>query len=246
MKADPAHQLKLLVLAELDSKAAQFRHQRGTLPEIAEIATLGEERTSITDQQRDARIVVDDLTAEQKKADREVEAVKTRRERDRSRMDSGQISNPKDLERMQHELVSLERRIGTLEDAELEVMEALEEAQQTLAGLDIRSDDIDARLAELIAKRDAKQQEMDAALTELMASRTPAAAGIDDALLSLYERLREQKGIGAALLRARQCGGCQLTLDASEISRIRTAPDDEVIRCEECQRILVRTGESGL
>ncbi len=246
MKADPAHQLKLLDLAELDSKAAQFRHQRGTLPEIAEIATLGEERTSITDQQRDARIVVDDLTAEQKKADREVEAVKTRRERDRSRMDSGQISNPKDLERMQHELVSLERRIGTLEDAELEVMEALEEAQQTLAGLDIRSDDIDARLAELIAKRDAKQQEMDAALTELMASRTPAAAGIDDALLSLYERLREQKGIGAALLRARQCGGCQLTLDASEISRIRTAPDDEVIRCEECQRILVRTGESGL
>ena len=243
MKADPAHQLKLLDLAELDSKAAQFRHQRGTLPEIAEIATLGEERTSITDQQRDARIVVDDLTAEQKKADREVEAVKTRRERDRSRMDSGQISNPKDLERMQHELVSLERRIGTLEDAELEVMEALEEAQQTLAGLDIRSDDIDARLAELIAKRDAKQQEMDAALTELMASRTPAAAGIDDALLSLYERLREQKGIGAALLRARQCGGCQLTLDASEISRIRTAPDDEVIRCEECQRILVRTGE---
>ena len=246
MKADPAHQLKLLDLAELDSKAAQFRHQRGTLPEIAGIATLGEERTSITDQQRDARIVVDDLTAEQKKADREVEAVKTRRERDRSRMDSGQISNPKDLERMQHELVSLERRIGTLEDAELEVMEALEEAQQTLAGLDIRSDDIDARLAELIAKRDAKQQEMDAALTELMASRTPAAAGIDDALLSLYERLREQKGIGAALLRARQCGGCQLTLDASEISRIRTAPDDEVIRCEECQRILVRTGESGL
>ena len=246
MKADPAHQLKLLDLAELDSKAAQFRHQRGTLPEIAEIATLGEERTSITDQQRDARIVVDDLTAEQKKADREVEAVKTRRERDRSRMDSGQISNPKDLERMQHELVSLERRIGTLEDAELEVMEALEEAQQTLAGLDIRSDDIDARLAELIAKRDAKQQEMDAALTELMASRTPAAAGIDDALLSLYERLREQKGIGAALLRARQCGGCQLTLDASEISQIRTAPDDEVIRCEECQRILVRTGESGL
>ena len=74
MKADPAHQLKLLDLAELDSKAAQFRHQRGTLPEIAEIATLGEERTSITDQQRDARIVVDDLTAEQKKADREVEA----------------------------------------------------------------------------------------------------------------------------------------------------------------------------
>ncbi len=57
---------------------------------------------------RDARIVVDDLTVEQAKADREVEQVKTRRERDRNRMDTGQITNPKDLERMQHELVSLE------------------------------------------------------------------------------------------------------------------------------------------
>ncbi len=43
--------------------------------------------------------------------------MKTRRERDRTRMDAGQVTNPKDLERMQHELVSLERRIGTLEDA---------------------------------------------------------------------------------------------------------------------------------
>ena len=107
---------------------------------------------------RDARIVVDDLTVEQTKADREVEQVKTRRERDRTRMDSGQITNPKDLERMQHELVSLERRISTLEDAELEVMEKLEEAQQVLDGLGIRAEDIDARLAELVAARDEKQR----------------------------------------------------------------------------------------
>ena len=64
--------------------------------------------------------------------------------------------------------------------------------------------------------------------------------------MALYERLREQKGVGAALLRARQCGGCNMSLDASELSRIRAAPADEVIRCEECQRILVRTDESGL
>ncbi len=52
--------------------------------------------------------------------------------------------------------------------------------------------------------------------------------------------------MGAALLRARQCGGCRLTLDAQELARIKAAPADDVIRCEECQRILVRTPESGL
>lgn len=246
MKADPTHQVQLLDVAELDRRVAQLRHQRSSLPELAEIAALASERTALTDQVRDARIVVDDLTVEQAKADREVEQVKTRRERDRNRMDTGQITNPKDLERMQHELVSLERRISTLEDAELEVMEQLEEAQQVLDGLGIRADDIDARLAELVAARDEKQAGIDASLGEVTAARGPAVAGIPGALLALYERLRAQKGIGAALLRARQCGGCNMTLDASELSRIRSAPVDEVVRCEECQRILVRTDESGL
>lgn len=246
MKADPTHQLQLLDVAELDRRLAQLRHQRAHLPELAEIAALEQERTALTDQVRDARIVVDDLTVEQAKADREVEQVKTRRERDRTRMDAGQVTNPKDLERMQHELVSLERRIGTLEDAELEVMEALEQAQQTLDGLGIRADDLDRRLAELVTARDEKQAEADAAIAEVTAARGPATDGVPDDLMALYERLREQKGIGAALLRARQCGGCQLTLDAAELSRIRSAPADEVVRCEECHRILVRTDESGL
>ena len=246
MKADPTHQRALLDVADLDSRANQLRHQRRSLPELAEINSLEVERTGLTDQVRDARIVVDDLTVEQAKADREVEAVRTRRERDRTRMDTGQITNPKDLERMQHELVSLERRIGTLEDAELEVMEALEEAQQRLSGLGIRAEDIDARLGELVSARDEKQAAIDASLAEVEAARGPALEGIPADLLALYERLREQKGVGAALLRDRQCGGCNMTIDPSEISRIRSAPAEEVVRCEECQRILVRTDDSGL
>ena len=246
MKADPTHQRALLEVADLDARAHQLRHQRSHLPELAEINALGAERTALTDQVRDARIVVDDLTVEQAKADREVESVKNRRERDRTRMDTGQITNPKDLERMQHELVSLERRITTLEDAELEVMEALEEAQQVLTGLGIRAEDIDARLGELTAVRDEKQGAIDATLAEVTASRGPLLEGMPADLLALYERLREQKGVGAALLRDRQCGGCNMTIDPSEISRIRSAPAEEVVRCEECQRILVRTDDSGL
>ena len=125
-------------------------------------------------------------------------------------------------------------------------MERLEEAQQVLDALAIRADDIDARLAELVTARDEKRAGIDRSLDEVTAARGPATEDLPDDLMALYERLREQKGIGAALLRARQCGGCNMTLDASELSRIRSAPADEVIRCEECQRILVRTDESGL
>ena len=247
MKADPSAQQQLLSVQELDSRADHLRHQRASLPEIVRIAELETGRGDVDDRLRDARIVVDDLTVEQKKADADVEQVKARRTRDRDRMDQGLITNPKDLERMQHELVSLERRIGSLEDAELEIMEQLEDAQRTADTLAAQLAETDAQIAELVVARDARWVEIDTALAEAEAARAAAVEGVPEDLLALYERLRAQKGgVGAAALRARQCGGCQLTIDAAELGVIRAAAADEVIRCEECQRILVRTPESGL
>ncbi len=77
--------------------------------------------------------------------------------------------------------------------------------------------------------------------------RAPVVEAVPADLLALYDKLRAAKGgVGAAALRARQCGGCRLTIDNAELAVIRAKPDDEVVRCEECQRILVRTDESGL
>jgi predicted nucleic acid-binding Zn-ribbon protein len=204
------------------------------------------ERRAIEDQARDARIVVDDLTAAQAKAESDVENVRTRRRRDQERMDSGAVSNPKDLERMQHELATLDRRIGVLEDEELELMEQLEEAQGTLAGLEERLAGFDERLTALAKARDEKLADLDARLAEVTAERPGAVEGMPADLLALYDKLREAKGIGAAELRARRCGGCQLELDTAELNRIKTLPSNEVVRCQECSRILVRTAESGL
>ncbi len=201
----------------------------------------------LDDQARDARIVVDDLTTEQTKIDADVEQVKTRRKRDRDRMDQGLITNPKDLERMQHELESLERRITSLEDEELEVMATVEDAQRTLDSLTGQVAAADERLSLLASSRDEKASGIDQELKQIEADRAPAVEGLPADLLALYDKLRAAKGgVGAAALRARQCGGCRLTIDNAELEVIRQKPVDEVVRCEECQRILVRTDESGL
>ena len=68
-----------------------------------------------------------------------------------------------------------------------------------------------------------------------------------EGLLALYAKIREASGgIGAAELRQRRCGGCRLELNQLDLSSIRAAAADDVVRCEECRRILVRTPESGL
>jgi uncharacterized protein len=247
VKADPAAQLRLLDVQRLDSRADQLRHQRASLPELAEIATLSASRREVDDQRRDQQVVVDDLTAAQRKADLDVEQVKARRARDTDRMNQGLITNPKDLERMQAELASLERRISTLEDEELEVMEQLEEAQAALEELEQRVAASDERLAELTKVRDDRFAIIDHELAQVAAERVPAVEGLPEDLLALYDRLRAAKGgVGAAALTQRRCTGCQLGIDNAELGVIRSTPADTVVRCEECQRILVRTAESGL
>lgn len=233
-------------MVELDSRIAQLRHQISSLPEIREIAAIESTQRALNDRVRDARILVDDLTLEQKKAEQDVEQVKRRRERDRSKVEQGLIPNPKDLQRMNHELESLDRRITTLEDEELEVMEKLEDAQHELARAEREEGEVVEKLTELASSRDTKSGEATVALDAALAERATAAEGLPEDLRTLYDRIREKQGVGASALRARRCGGCQLTLNAADLAVIAKAPADDVIRCEECSRILVRTAESGL
>lgn len=195
----------------------------------------------------EAETTVSDLTRDQKKADSEVELVKSRRARDEERMNSGQITNPKDLESMQREIVALDRRIGTLEEEELEVMEALEVAQ---SGLDVFRAELDeekARLAEAEATRDKAVAELDGKAVDAATERDVLAGKVPDDLLSLYDKVRAHNGgLGAAALRQRRCEGCRLELNGADLREISAKADDEVLRCPECDRILVRTLESGL
>lgn len=247
LKADPDDQLRLLDVQELDTRLGQLRHQLEHLPETAELAELTTSKGQLEVRIRDTRVRVDDLTRAQRKADADVEQVKARRVRDRQRIDQGLVSSPKDLEKMQHEMVSLERRISELEDVELEVMEQLETAQKELADLESELADVAGRAAEVEARRTEKAAGVETEQGQVRAERDRLADGIPAELLALYDRLRAQKGgVGAAPLRARRCGGCSLELNAADLGVIAKAPPDQVLRCEECSRILVRTRESGL
>src|SRR5690242_778207 len=61
LKADPAAQLRLLDLQSLDSRADLLRHQRDTLPEIAEMEQLAEHQREVESQRIDQQMIVDDL-----------------------------------------------------------------------------------------------------------------------------------------------------------------------------------------
>jgi predicted nucleic acid-binding Zn-ribbon protein len=188
-----------------------------------------------------------DLTRELTKAESDVDQVRARAERDQKRLDAGQVSSPKELESLQHEIATLGHRQSDLEEIVLDIMERLDSAQSRTAELSSQRDAARTRVAEVTASRDTTTAEIDAELDQLAAQRATQAGSLDADLITLYEKIRGQSGgVGAAELRQRRCGGCRLELNNVEINRLRDADDDEVLRCEECRRILVRTAESGL
>jgi predicted nucleic acid-binding Zn-ribbon protein len=246
VKADSTAQTALLDLQAQDALIAQLQHRKNTLPEIAQIAELEVKFKELDGQRIEHDTAVSDLSRAQKKADAEVEQVKTRRTRDEERLSSGAVSNPKDLANLQHELVALERRIGTLEDEELAIMEKLEEAQARLRNVEGDLEVVRGELDRKIADRDTALTVIEQQATQAEAERTASAAGLPGDLIALYDKIRSQYGIGAAALRARRCEGCRLELNGADLREIAAAPEDEVLRCPECSRILVRTPESGL
>jgi len=222
-------------------------HQRRTLPEIARAEALTAQRTELSTRLGLERTATSDLSAEVRKADADVSQVRSRRERDLRRLDTGAVGSPRELEQLQHEIVSLDRRIEVLEDAELDVMEQLERAEDTLAGSEVEWASLETELSTVLAARDGALAELDQEAKRIRTERDQAAATVPGELLTLYEKLRAQHGgVGAAALHQRRCEGCRLELNAADLREIATEPAEVVLRCPECNRLLVRTAESGL
>lgn len=247
MKAEPAHQIRLLDLQEIDSRLAQLAHRMRNLPENAEVQRLDARIGELRDRRAVLTTALSDLDREQRKAESDVDQVRTRADRDSRRLDSGQVSSPKDLEHLQSEIASLQRRQSELEEIVLEVMERREhtEAEEAELRKELEAAENERHAAE--ERRSTAVSEIDADRAGEFTRRERVAAEIPDDLLALYTKLRDQHdGVGAAALRYGRCEGCKLALSTSELGEIRTAPADDVIRCDDCRRILIRTGDSGI
>ena len=246
MNAESARQLRLLDLQAIDTRLDQIGHARTHLPQLAELADLLGKARLIDDQLVRSRTELDDVQREVAKAEADVQLVRDRAARDQARLDAG-TGTAKDLQAIQHELTSLARRQSELEDIELEVMERAEAAESDVAELERGRGELTERITALEVARDEALARLDREAADIGAPRPTVVDEVGADLVTLYEKIRAANGgTGAAALRQRRCGGCQLELNPVEIQRLRVAPEDEVLRCEECRRILVRTAESGL
>lgn len=246
MKASVEAQLRLLELADLDAELSRLDHRRRSLPELEEYQRIEARDAGLRDELAALEAAESDLRREQAKAEADVDQVRSRVERDRTRLDAGQVSSPRELENLQSEIASLIRRQSDLEEIVLDVMERQEAAELRRNTLTQEEGALARQRDEVAARRDVALGEISEQAEKAGSLRASVAADVPGDLLDLYGKLRAQHGVGAAALRRGRCEGCHLSLNTVELAHLRAAPPDEVLRCDECRRILVRTPDSGL
>lgn len=238
-KADPFVQRRLLDLAGLDQAISAAEHRRANLPALA-LITSGSARLG---ELRNARVTaeteVSDLERATRKLDNEIDQVRSRSTRDAERLAAG-AGNAKDLENLQHEITSLSRRQGVLEDEALELMEQKETADTALSTVTTEFDRVQSELTAATALRDDAFGEIDAELGHSRQDRATLVAELPADLAAVYERIRKSGKVAAARLNGARCEACRMDIDRVELSSIASAASDEVVRCPECGAILIR------
>jgi len=137
--------------------------------------------------------------------------------------------------------VTLAKRKAELEDGELEIMMRHDAAKERVATLKSDEEGLVKLELELNIRIENAKTEIAKEISLRQSERTLVLPKIGTELLDLYTKIANKEGgVGAALLIGNKCDGCHLAINAIEVERIKTLATDEVLRCEECRRILVR------
>lgn len=238
MKANLQEQSTLLAISELDLEISKVAGERKKLTDSTEISEASALALSLSDQLIDARNIVGDLEMELNRAENDLELVETRIAKDVDRLAT--TSSPKDAQGIEHELETLARRKSELEDAELAIMEALEQAKVDLEEVAGAKAQADSALIERRAQSASKNSELEAKALELSNRRAQTASSLSAELLTAFEQ-KSRRGSGVGKLIGRECGSCRLSITATNFDEISSLPEDQLPECPNCQAFLVRS-----
>ena len=239
MQAKLEDQHKVLAIADIDLKVANLNQKINTLPEALRYKELSIQFETTRDLRIAAETELSDLSGDVNRAENDVEQVVKRIEKDEARLNAGQ-GTPKELEQLQHELISLAGRRAELEEIELEVMLRADEIKSRVTELKKQESELSQKVAEAAAERDTSLASLEGEIKEALSKRSDLIPQIEKSFIELYEKVRNSGVIGAARLKNGQCGGCNLTINSGDLSKLMALPVEEVARCEECRCILVR------
>jgi predicted nucleic acid-binding Zn-ribbon protein len=143
---------------------------------------------------------------------------------------SGRVRNPKELQDLQKDIVSLKKHLAALEELQLESMISLETWE---------ANDTNAQSAYIQAQATFAEQSAGwlGQREQFVRNRAPALSPVPSAMRELYDRLRQRKnGVAVTSVNDGSCAVCGATIRPSEVQAARASQD--LMYCSTCGRIL--------
>jgi predicted nucleic acid-binding Zn-ribbon protein len=233
----------LLEVQDLDSAANAARARSAGLPERESLPLLGkkfaeiESRIAAANGERAEKQAEEERVGEEvAQVARDIEAAEVERYSGKRKNQDEASAHKKSQERLHEKQTSLEER-------EMELLEEVDEVEGRIAEEESAraANRIEAeKVAEVLSK---VEEEVSAELGRLAEDREKIVGRVPEKVLSAYDRVRAQAqkgGRGAALLAEGRCGACRIKLPSLERTKMLAEPEDALIQCPQCRRVLVR------
>lgn len=232
--------LKILwELQELGALKEKTQKPLKTLPEVKQLKSL---RTEIETIQADMRILMEDLNLAKKNLkllEDNVFVLKEKMVKASNDLYSGEITDSKELESAQKNVLVLKDKVSENEELALTAMEKIEktdeEIKEMATKLDNRKDAFRLLNREYNDKRDniiKKEEKLDAKIGILIKRVNPDKLKLYN---NIAEKFEDKKAI--ALLQTGVCSGCHMAVSFELLKLSRNKPDKIV--CDNCGRILL-------
>jgi predicted nucleic acid-binding Zn-ribbon protein len=230
----------LLSIQDHDLALDRLRHRRETLVVREELTRARRDAVALDTRLNATRARRDELLREEQRVDEEAQSLQRKASDVESKMYSGEIASPRELQSMQADVEQMKRHQRALEGRELELMEEREPIEHELAEVEREMSALDGEIARLTRERGAAEAEIDTEAAREQAARDELGRAVGPELLGEYERCRTRaRGVGIARLVSGTCQGCHLSIPATEIERIKRLPSGTIGHCDNCGCILV-------
>lgn len=230
---------RLLELQQTDSHIDLLRNRMPKLPEVVAAAAANGEVKKWEQHAAALRNKIADVEATITVAEAANATVGAKRDRLEKQLKT--IIAPREAEALMHEIARLNAERSVLDDEELAAMDVLAEAESELAAHIAGESALRAAASVAdegaAAARGVSQADIDASLI----TRDALRSTFDEATLKQYDAMRgNHNGVAIAKLNGLQCDGCHLDLSRGEVDAMKRLPEDEVVECPNCGRLLVR------
>ena len=175
----------------------------------------------------------------QKDAELESASLAERIQTTETRLMSGEVRSPKELEQLQASLEALRQHRSEVDETAVEALLHVEELTPQLSQYQAELADIEEKWS--AGQGDLRQEEtkLKHHYVLLKRKREQLAAALDDGLLGRYEHMRKRKaGVAVATVENGSCTACHVQIPTGVASGLRSG-NGELVVCPSCGRYLV-------